>query len=948
MAIKDAVVNLILQGKDLFTPESNKTREALDELAADAKQTNKEIAELQKTEKGILQAKGLMLHLEATSAELEKAKAKVSALNAEIEKSGKPTRDQAEALRLAKQSASAAQREYDKYTKDLARTKAALTALNVDTNKLDAEQDRVVKSTKALQSNLAKTRSQFKALSATLKESSGKLSSFKTGLSQTTNELLGFGAAYLSLDGLKNALLGIVNTGAMFEDFRSQLVGAFQDVNKGEKAFEWVTEFARTTPLQVNEVTEAFLFLKNNGMDPMDGTLKKLVQANAQFGGGQEALINVARQLSQAYSSNRISLEELNSLTENGVPAIDLMSKAMGKTTLEIRQMVSAGKLGRNEVKLLIDEMARVSDGAIERQMNNFNGLLAEAKSRLQEFVAQIAEAGVMDELKNQLRAFNQELSEMAKDGRLKKLATDIATYIRESAHMFQEFAANLSGGLDGLVSKFNFVTGVVQIGFNSITAGVKVLAGAISAAISVNIDLLAKFLDAIPGAEEWAQKVKLQADAIKAVSDAFMKEFNEDADDIAKGWSRVTGSSESVVSSYKEQANAAKESAAKQKQAIEDVTSATVLQQTESEKRAEEEKRRLEDLGKAYDDLGLNYKSLSGTISTEGEAIINAFRLIATDTEQTSENIKKVLNAAIDKAKTQADLDEMAVIWKEYGKQHKLTADEIKLGLTSIQAASTELNDAYAQLGIKSSASMQDLANKNKAAFLIIQQDVNATKADIESAYRVWVKSAADAAEATRLPIDPMAESAGYANDLKDVYDQLTQAQDSTSSSSRNLARDLSATADAAEDAATRTENATRRMIDANSRQRQSEADNNAGGSTNLGGIDTSNLGGKSISELEKLVRTLRASIAKTSYSSTGDNRETVNALLAQMKAQLDALNEEIKRRKEEERGNNASRSETVNVNLSLGNQRVTINTTPQGRDDFLNLLKNAGFTTR
>lgn len=58
----------------------------------------------------------------------------------------------------------------------------------------------------------------------------------------------------------------ILSTGIQFEKFRIQLGVLFGSAAEGEKKFEWIKAFAKETPYELNEITDAFIRLKATGL----------------------------------------------------------------------------------------------------------------------------------------------------------------------------------------------------------------------------------------------------------------------------------------------------------------------------------------------------------------------------------------------------------------------------------------------------------------------------------------------------------------------------------------------------------------------------------------------------------------------------------------------------------------------------------------------------------
>ncbi|WP_256493240.1 tape measure protein [Endozoicomonas sp. SCSIO W0465] len=106
---------------------------------------------------------------------------------------------------------------------------------------------------------------------------------------------------------------------------------------EGERATEWIKEFTKATPLQLDQVTEAFAMLKNFGLDPMDGTMQAIVDVNSKLGGSQERLRRISLALGQAWGKEKLQGKEIRQLVEAGVPVWNTLATVTGKNVTELR-----------------------------------------------------------------------------------------------------------------------------------------------------------------------------------------------------------------------------------------------------------------------------------------------------------------------------------------------------------------------------------------------------------------------------------------------------------------------------------------------------------------------------------------------------------------------------------------------------------------------------------
>ncbi|GAA4648054.1 hypothetical protein GCM10023116_03170 [Kistimonas scapharcae] len=347
---------------------------------------------------------------------------------------------------------------------------------------------------------------------------------------------------------LKRAMTGVLSTGDQFERTAVQLKAVMGSVEEGEKAFAWIREFTQNTPLQLQDVTNAFVLLRNFGFDPTDGTMQSLVDMNAKLGGSQEKLQRITLQLGQAWGNQKLQYEEIKTLIENGVPVWDLLSQATGKNVTELRALSAQGKLGRDVIRGLIDAMGQSSRGAAADAMSLLSGYVSNLKDRWSEFANLVAESGWLDYIKDNLRQLNQSLETLDKNGKLKQIAQSISdTFIgiAESVKAFfadltlDELVAKTKSGLQGIVDAtgptiqaFTLLGNSVKLIFNSITSAVNGLQESLNL-LGAKVSGLVSDIAGAFGNEDLQKKAELMADGLEDRFNTLAESVRQDAGDM-------------------------------------------------------------------------------------------------------------------------------------------------------------------------------------------------------------------------------------------------------------------------------------------------------------------------------------------------------------------------------------------------------------------------------
>lgn len=257
-------------------------------------------------------------------------------------------------------------------------------------------------------------------------EASASLESTRGAVDRLKGALAGL-TAYFSFQGLVGGIKSILSTGDQFDRFQKQLTNLYGSADKGEQAFAWAKQFAKDTPLQLDQVMRSFVQLKNFGIDPMSGALQAAVDQNAKLGGESERLERITLAMGQAFAKGKLQGDDIKQMIEAGVPVWKLLAEVTGKSTAELQKMSEAGKLGADVMQKFFAQMGKDAAGAAADQMATLSGQWSNLQDNLQQFEDRVAKKGVLDFFKQQLGALNDQVAAMARDGRLDRYAEQIS-----------------------------------------------------------------------------------------------------------------------------------------------------------------------------------------------------------------------------------------------------------------------------------------------------------------------------------------------------------------------------------------------------------------------------------------------------------------------------------------------------------------------------------------
>ena len=211
------------------------------------------------------------------------------------------------------------------------------------------------------------------------------------GIGRKTTELQGklsrfSGFAVTALKGTAVALTGVgvagvtmgIKTAAAMEQAQigfSTLLGSGKEA---QKFLAGLSKFAAATPFELPGLIQSSRLLIGVGVDTEDTMkiLKSFGDAASAVGVGQENFQRIMLATSQTIDAGRFMTQDLNQITENGIPIWTELAKATGKPIPELRELASQGKLlSKDVLPILETQMNKDYGGAMAKQSKTLNGL---------------------------------------------------------------------------------------------------------------------------------------------------------------------------------------------------------------------------------------------------------------------------------------------------------------------------------------------------------------------------------------------------------------------------------------------------------------------------------------------------------------------------------------------------------------------------------------------
>ncbi len=359
--------------------------------------------------------------------------------------SPKMERQQQAAARRVRELSAAAQQQ----RQQLQQLRGALASSGVDTTRLGTAQGQLRRQMGEARTALAaaaRSVGQYRAeatkAAADVPAANERIAKSYDGIGGALQRLRSIAAPVLALLTLRSAAQGVkalADVQRKAEDARRSLGELYGSVDAGNAAYEKLVELAKQNGLAIDDVVSNAQRLKAFGIDPLNGSMQALVDQNAAAGGSMEDLSGKILAFGQAWAKQKLQGEEALQLMERGVPVWGLLAAATGRTTDELQKMSSEGKLGRDVIQQLWEEIGGANAGAAARAMNTLSGLSQQLSARWQELKEGVVEAGFGEYLKQELQYLLRTMSGM--DGVSQRVSDGIIASIEALKRFAQQLA---------------------------------------------------------------------------------------------------------------------------------------------------------------------------------------------------------------------------------------------------------------------------------------------------------------------------------------------------------------------------------------------------------------------------------------------------------------------------------------------------------------------------
>lgn len=390
-----------------FTAELNRAASALEAFAAKSVDLKAKEAALKEN------ISSLTKEIEKKQQALTKAEKKLSQYNEGSNKNKKS----AEAL---KSKITELKGEIDKLTTSLSTNKSKLESVS-------SAQARTAQQVKSTYEQIERLSNSYEQNSHAATQNKNANESVVSSLKSGITAIKGFALGYAGKT-LYNALIG---SNAEFEQYLTSFEVLLQSSEKAEKLISDLDKLGAATPFELPDLTKASEQLLAFGTAEED-VMTRLNQLGDLSKGKADILERITLAYGRMQAKGKVSLEELNMMTEAGVPIIKELANQLNITTDALFSKITKGEINIKNINKAMESMTGEGGqffGMMEKQSQTMEGLLSTASDNINMALRDIG-SGAFEALKDEVSGALAELQRMQNDGSLKEFASGVGDQI--------------------------------------------------------------------------------------------------------------------------------------------------------------------------------------------------------------------------------------------------------------------------------------------------------------------------------------------------------------------------------------------------------------------------------------------------------------------------------------------------------------------------------------
>jgi tape measure domain-containing protein len=292
--------------------------------------------------------------------------------------------------------------------------------------------------------------------------------------------------------------------GMSFNSSIEQMQIGFKSILKSGPAAEdligRIIETAKVTPFETNDLTRSIQTMLGFGI-PLEkvltgagkeakGLVIDLGDAAAASGRGAESMQRAMLAVGQMAAKGKVSQEELNQLTEAGIPAQRIMTEELGLTAKQTKNIGDAGISADKAIEALSRGLHKNFGGAMEVQSRTMAGQLSTLSDFVKTSMGELWK-GVYDQAKDGISSITTFMTEVSdKAGKIGWTAAldEAAPVLGQIVHLFENLMSVMSALAP--IAK-GFIGALAVTGLAALTTALQIL--------NPLLQLLANIIEQIP-----------------------------------------------------------------------------------------------------------------------------------------------------------------------------------------------------------------------------------------------------------------------------------------------------------------------------------------------------------------------------------------------------------------------------------------------------------------
>lgn len=409
---KSLDLRVLLELADRFSEPAKRVSLTSKATAKAVSMAREQTKQLQNQMREVKDLQKMQHALGTTGHELDAARRSLSALNREQQQNGDTSKRMTARLEKARREVNRLSDRQQALKRHASETRRQLREQGVDTRHLTQRERELSDKIDQVNQRLATQKTWLSRV--------GKAGQVAGGmLNRTWGVIKG---ATVAAGAAGAAMFPFIKTAAQFEQYQAILETVDGSQAKAAQSMKWISNFAVSTPYELDQVTEAYVRLRAYGMEPTNGLLRTLGDTSAAMG---KDVMSAVEAIADAITGENERLKEF------GIKA-STKGNTITYTYTDRNGIQKQMQVMKNDRKAIEKGLRQIWDekyaGAMERQSKTIGGLWSNLMDQWTRFQQMVMASGPFEKIKGRLSDLLDRINKMAANGQLQELANRVGT----------------------------------------------------------------------------------------------------------------------------------------------------------------------------------------------------------------------------------------------------------------------------------------------------------------------------------------------------------------------------------------------------------------------------------------------------------------------------------------------------------------------------------------